>query len=110
MAHAHNHSVLGFRRYFKAFGEPLADCVQRMISSDLEFPRKALEYPLVGVSDGGRFAVDRIIQDAQFAAERLDNTLEAEANTKNGDPPLHRVPNSIGNAKILRTTRARGDQ
>src|ERR1017187_5909389 len=83
---AHDDAALArFGGDFQARGEGFAARVQRVIAAHLEFLRQTLENAQAAVAHHGALAVHGVIEDAQLAAERLDNALQSQAHAEYRD-------------------------
>ena len=68
-------------------GKVFAAREQRVVAAHLELLGQALENADAAVAHGGRLAVHGVIEHAQFAAERLHNALQAQADAEHRARP-----------------------
>src|SRR6185503_15892328 len=84
-----------FGGHFEARRESLATREQRMVAAHLKLLGHAFENSQTAMTDRGRLSVHRIIQNAQLAAERLDDPLQAETHAEDrhthADGGLHHL-------------------
>ena len=95
----------------KTVGKPFADGVERVIAADLQVLGQALEHAATPLClDERVLAVHRVVEHAEFAAERFDDALQAKAYAEDRDAASGGMAHQIGNTEIRRAARAGTDQ
>ena len=110
MPNAHDHAVLGFGRHFQAGRESLFAREQRVVAAYFEAFGQPFEDAHIAMNHGGRLAVHRIVEHAQFAAERFYDSLQSQAHAKHRNARASGKFHQIGNTEIGGAARTRRDQ
>src|SRR5260370_40575934 len=81
-----------------------------MIATDLEGVGQAFEYTDAAMADRGWFAVHGVVEDAELAAEGLDDSLQTKADAEYREAAFGGMFHDIGNAEVGRPAGAGRDQ
>src|SRR5262245_20706400 len=84
MFNSHDHTIFAFSCNSQLRRQHLAHCVQRVITARREFARKLLKDAAAQYADGRCFAMYRLREVAQFAAEMLDHSLQTQTDAEYG--------------------------
>src|SRR6266496_1625831 len=103
---AHDDAVVRFGGDFEDGRQSFADGVERMVAAHTEGLREAFKYAEIAVRDHRRLAVHGIVEDCEFAAERFDDALQAEADTERRNAETRAVLHQAGNTKVIGAARA----
>src|ERR1700680_196274 len=85
MTHAHDLTVVAFRRDLQTFGDAATFDHQRMIAGRGKWTGQALEYALASMGDGRELAVHHAARTDDAPAERLADRLVPEAHAEDGN-------------------------
>src|SRR5216684_4228459 len=105
MTYAHDHSILGLSRYLQARWKCLAPGEQRVIPSNFKTRRQSFENTFTLMNHNRRFAVHRIVEHPQFAAKRLHDSLQTQANAEHRNSRTGSKFHYVRNAEVGRTSR-----
>src|SRR5260370_33709394 len=84
MADAHDDAVVGFRGDFETARKFFADSVETVIAADAKFGGQSFEHAHAAVFYERWFSVHREFEHGELAAERLDHSLQSEADAADG--------------------------
>src|SRR5260370_41588623 len=104
MADAHDDSIFALSRYLQARRKCLAPGEQRVVASNFKACRQSFENTFTLMNHNRRFTVHRIVEHAQFAAKRLNDSLQPQANSEHRNSGTGSKFHYVRNAEVGRTS------